>query len=770
MVIDTDTDFNNGVITNTAALSAGASSSTFYSHILPPGTYNIYGFRSADWATNVTHNPFDMDDSDDDIHPIPSFTYNITGSFTGGNYVGTTTGTDPSFYLNIPTGYTIDTSLYRYPSVRINYTGGVGLGGETFTLHFFPTGGGAIISRSVATVAGVGVYDLPALPAGQTIIAVRVDPADGSGISFEIDWISISQNSTYEDSLSSPTTSSAPGTVTVQDLPLGIVQPDKRGGKDFAQVEMGKAWNMNAAQDIGLIYNVLSAVIYPFATLTDPAGVSQIGDFFSAENTPNNGDANYFSVLNNGEIDPSKYVFICFRAWNSIEQPSLYNSVARILWADPREGETVAQYKNGDDIIMNRGAQEYCVDMRTEIEIEPALPPGSPNPWTSIGDAGSKIKYFRIDLNENEESLAAHYTSVFDYIHLRTDHQANAQYAIVVDTSLGNTVNLYYNSTKARSGATAIGTLASGRNTNVYLWNTSAVTAGSYYVIAEIVSGGNTRTTLSEGRVQIDHTFTEDSTAPILNCERPAASSLFNNDIELAGYALDETRLAALEVFIDGTYFTSIKPSRFHLDARNAYPTYAESNNPGFQSIVSTSSIADGDRVVLFKATDTAGNQTTCSRAVRKEAGVVLSPLVYPTPDNSSIALSVETPEPTPTPTPIPTPVPAPRLAIKIAKNKVQFAISSVSTCSSVRLLASEKSNFSGPTTVSIYSGNKSKTLTAKAVPQLKKAKASSMLFFRASCNGETATANVKLDLRKLKSSKKVKAAKDILKFINSKI
>ncbi len=89
-------------------------------------------------------------------------------------------------------------------------------------------------------------------------------------------------------------------------------------------------------------------------------------------------------------------------------------------------------------------------------------------------------------------------------------------------------------------------------NTNVKKWDTSAVPDGTYYVYGIASSSGDTVIRYSEGRVRVDHSLTQDTTAPILNCERPYSDYEFDTSLELAGYALDETRLATLEAFIDG--------------------------------------------------------------------------------------------------------------------------------------------------------------------------------------------------------------------------
>ena len=84
------------------------------------------------------------------------------------------------------------------------------------------------------------------------------------------------------------------------------------------------------------------------------------------------------------------------------------------------------------------------------------------------------------------------------------------------------------------------------RNSDVVLWDTSNLPAQTYYVYATVDSNSF----LAPGPVVVDSGYS-DATAPVLQVDAPLAGHVFQNSLEFAGYAIDNVRLAAVEVFID---------------------------------------------------------------------------------------------------------------------------------------------------------------------------------------------------------------------------
>ncbi len=595
---------------------------------------------------------------------------------------------------------------------------------------------------------------------------LRVDPAlSTSGVQFSLDFIAIRKQG-FVSSLSTPQIYQADGNLTVNSLDLELLQPDEKGGTDYAESELNNAWNMDSVSDLTAIYNVDTAILYPYNSLIDEAGISHTGNFFYFKNITGNGDPHYPLLEWEHGIDTTKYLNICFRAWNGNEA-SNYNSVARIIWHDPQ-----SSFKEGDDIIMFKGAATYCVDMRENIQLEPALPEGSPNPWTSISENGDVVNYLRVDLNENEEEG---YYSVLDWVTVRTDHQTDTTYAIPVKADTSLEVSLYYTTSKSTSGGTLIGTLAAGRSSNVYLWDTTNIPEGRYYIYATVSNNGNSHSYLANGRIEVNHTtYTQDTTAPILNCDRPYDNYTFDNNLEIAGYALDlESRIAALEIYADNSYLATITPSSFSYQAWQNYPNKAETEEAKFFEILDGSKLSYGSHTLTIKAFDTAGNSTTCSFSVVREQGTETDTLTDPTPNGSPV--NVDTSTETPTPANL-------TLSLSVIKKKeLQFTISGGSSCSTLDLYAASDENFSlNLTKIFSTNGSDTITLTAKKVPKFNKKKRKKKkdskdgkIYFKVLCNdnsSEGESSAISYNFVKLKNKKKTAKEKKIIKKLSKKL
>ncbi len=739
-MLDDNTSPTDGVFAATSASTSNTHS--FSRHMLFPGEYNMYGIESGDWHVLNFYRGWDMT-SANDIWTL--YQSGISGAgFSSGRFYGNTSADDPSFYLLMPSGYTVDNSTYRYLTMGIEFSMS---GSDNGAVHVFPQSGG-VQSFFYAASNGYHIYTFDLASVTGPISNIRIDPTDHSGDSFSLDFVAV-RSDAYLGAEQSVSTTNL-GTLSVADLALDFVQPDRRGGVDYAQSVLGNSWNMNAKNDIVRVENVDNAYFYPNNTFTDEAGVTQTGDFYKLTNILGNGDPINYSAFVTGGIDTSKFVNFCFRGWNKNQDP-VYNSVARLIWQDPRSQEA-SSFKNGDDIVMARGAKEYCLDLtdRTYAQTEPPWGESDPNPWTDIGAALGGVTFFRLDMNE--DSTAGYY-SVIDYIHLREDHYANTQFAIALDAPLGQAVSLYYNSSKSTSGGTLITNLSSGRNSNLYLWDTSALAEGVYYIYGSSSANGNTLSRLAGGRIHVSHSRSQDSTAPVLSCERPYDGYEFDSSLELAGFALDETRTALVEVFTsdDGSsydYFTTITPDKFHLGARDAYVNYAESNNPGFQIFPSATSLPYGTLYVKIIATDTAGNQSNCIKSVVRRNGASTAPLTYPAADASPIAADIN--------------VGAGEdfaFSAKIAsKNVARYTVTGCSGQADIYAQISKKLLTSKPTKL----GSTSSTADSANLPKLK-AGQKKIIYLKATC-GETTSSVKQLKVSNIKNKKAKGTLSQILK------
>lgn len=753
MILDTDTNPANGYSDKQTVQRVGSGGSVaFDSHDLMPGTYRVYGMQNNDWATMTHLNPWDFSDSDE----ITSTLIDISGTtISGGLLSGTVSGVHPQFNLNLRNA-TIDASVFRYLSIRANYSG-AGIG-EVF--FYTPASGSTPVgSEQFTFVSGWNNYtiDLGGVAgwAGQ-ISRLRISPIayGGVGTSFQYDFVAL-RTSGYVATLPAPAYVQAPSTLEVNNLLWAFKQPDHRGGREFSQHVVANTWNMNEIDDIRVVTHVASAEILPHNQLIDPAGVAHTGDFFRAYTITGNGDPQYPVLYFDTErcIDTTRYVNMCFRGWNTTESNG-FNSVARFIWHNALADRLT--YFDGDDIIMNRSNAEYCLDLRNirHTETEPPQPGGSPNQWTAISQNGSCADFVRVDMSESTE--AGHY-SVLDYMHIRTDHEANSAFAIVVDAPLNRAVSLFYNSNASTSGGTPIGTLPVDRNTNVFLWDTSALPDGSYYIYGSMSRAGNDLRYLAGGRVVVNHSLADDAVAPILNCDRPSESQLFDTELELAGYVLDDVRLATVELFIDGDYVKTVTPSLFSLAARDLYPHYAEANRPGFHEVIDIRGLGLGAHTVRLVAMDTAGNVSSCERTIAKSTGATYTPISYPAPDASPISYPLDG-------------LPVPEINVRIQqKVNLAFTLKDVGVCGSARVVGATKLDFSDAVTLlDIAPSAMDVTATARKLPGPAYGVKGTMRF-RLYCDDEDRGFKP-INIRKLKGPKKSKSAAALLKAVGKKI
>lgn len=765
LAIDTNTDPSDGVVDSAeialtgdgagTATLRGDGTGTFNMNKLLPGDYHVYGVQSPDWATVKLLDAWDMSESSD---IDTSLTSGVSGgTFAGGQYSGSFSNADPSIYLRVPRGTSIDATVYRYLTVRLTLSGLSS--SNSLQVLFFNTSGALLGTSPLATVNnGTQTVEIDLAGAagwsGSTIGYFRIDPVSNALVSFSIDFVSLSSNG-YVGALSAPTFVEASTTLHVGNPSLTFIQPDEEGGIDFAQSVIGDPWNMNSKDDIDNFTNVESASIFPHGSLTDPDGNAIEGDFLRAYNVSGDGDPQYVPHYFDKThlIDTSRFVNLCFAGWNKTETNN-FNSVIRAIWHNSTSDGS-SGYSDGDDLIGWSRYGKYCLDLRStaDTRVEPPLAEGAPNPWTSLS-AG--VDLLRIDMNESTDS---NYHSIIDYIHLRADHEANSQYAIVVDAALSQAVDLYRNSTASTTGGTAIGTLAAGRNSNIYLWDTSGLSNGTYYVYGSVTKNGATVKRLAGGRLVVDHARSQDTTDPILVCERPGNGYTFDNSLELAGYALDDTRLATVELFVDNTWIQRITPQKFHLAARDAYTTLAESNNPGFQEFVDGTSFGYGAHTVRMVATDTAGNDTSCEHTVTRVISGDTAPYTYPTPSGEELAFDVGFV------------APDPKFTFKIKGNKLTVKATSLGSCGTLRFNVAESKDAASYTTFYTAipsSTTHSQTFTIRRYAKKNNAE-SPFAYLNVGCSSGAADVSPtrKVDLTKTSKSTK-KAKKGVSAWITS--
>jgi hypothetical protein len=763
LVIDEDTNPGNGY--QVASTPSTGNTHSIAGFRVAPGSYQMLGLESGDFAT-LNFGGLGPWNFSQPTHVLPGLIYNLgSSSFSSSGFSVTSTGGDSSFYVNL-FGKTIDPQVFRHLSLGITYDGATNFGNSGGGEIYFFLSNDTFIYVPLTPAAGARVFqsDLSSLIApGLQIRGIRIDPVNLAGRTLTVNFLSLNSASVVSN-LSTIYSATSLGSLTGEDLQLAVSQPDRMGGAEFYQTQRGQAQNMSSTGDFVRLANLSKAEYFFNATTVSPAGDALVGDFFRSENLPPGmtgaGDPIPYSTYNplQGEIDTNRWKHVCFAGFNDNEDER-FNSVARVIWT------TMTGGFSGDDIIIARGYRTYCLDMQ-ELVYAQIEPPVNANPWLN-----KSLNALRVDWNENEFKNG--YYTVIDFVHLREDHKANGQFAVVVDAPLNKNVELFFNTTKSTSGGTLITTLASGRQSNTYLWNTSGVPEGAYFIYARVVSavdGAVSLTRLAEGRLLVARDFS-DSTPPVLECERPrpadAPPYVTGSQVELAGYALDETRLASLEVATSSdnatfTYLTRINPTKFHLAARERLKSYAEANNPGFQQLQDISTLPDGPVYIRYTATDTAGNQTYCTHTITKQTGAPTPALLeYPAANGTGVVAQPRDGTTNPAPA-------RPSLSVRrSSRDGIRFTLTSCVGGGTLQAAESTARLRSRPTTV----GSITASATAARLPALTPAvkRKRPKIHFQATCsNGTSSTKS--LDASSLSSKRTVRSVTQLVATIRASL
>ncbi len=618
--LDQDTNLSNGFnAAEFVATTVGTNSVDFSTTRTAIGEHKVYGYSSLDYAALLT-TPWDFDSTTDIISSS-----GMTSSVISGGDFAFTAGIDSQFFLNVSEDFPIDTSVFGKLIVDMTVTNGNNGVAEVF---WFDQDGGLVGVKTSPTAMTNGSYriefDLNSDPSWNDgdVYNLRIDPINhlGNNAQISIEYVALIPNAnTFTDLTAEPTVpmvASAPGNLNVVAGTGDIVQPDQRGGRDCPTHDFGNPWVMDSEQDVQFAASVNSPQIYPYNDITDALGFTKTGDYFTATSYPagqtSAGDPKLFPILFSKEIDADRCIHACYSMVMNQAFSAYYHSVGRITY------QTEAGVnQNGDDVVNPFGWEyaDVCLQLN-QMKQEPDLTPGQVHPWA--GD----INFFSLDPHE-EEFATQFYV---DYIELREHHKSNTKYSLSVNTPLSQEVR-FYSSTAAPSNryalnasATLIGTLASGRNSNVFNWDTSAVAPGTYYISVQILHNASiSRIRHAKLPIVVDTSSTQDATAPTLMIDSPSASAGYNTYVNVAGAAFDDTRISTVEFLIDGVWKSQTSPSLHHKAARDTYPTLAP-NSPGFIENISLSGVSTGSHTLTINAYDTAGNVSTQTISFTKGA------------------------------------------------------------------------------------------------------------------------------------------------------
>jgi hypothetical protein len=255
---------------------------------------------------------------------------------------------------------------------------------------------------------------------------------------------------------------------------IELTAPSPTSGEDYATAVLGNAWDMNSGADIQLTGS------------DNLVGLSFSGGLLHAANANDDPNVTLLYYTNNSvPIDTSRYRYLTYRFQVDGPYDLGLGSVARLFWtAQPTmSGYTAAATL---PIIVWPGMNSYTLDLAALS----AAPDGGleplnlPEAWT----AGNK-RHLRFDPHEFVQGRSFH----IEDIKLTAKPVASGSFAI---TFLGAdadgdaaTVSLYYDGdTNPANGRTLI-TSGLPQAAGQYVWNTSAVPGGEYYIYAESSDG-----------------------------------------------------------------------------------------------------------------------------------------------------------------------------------------------------------------------------------------------------------------------------------------
>ena len=331
-------------------------------------------------------------------------------------------------------------------------------------------------------------------------------------------------------------------TFTINAPPLlQITDPDETGGADFATDVLKNPWDMSDSGDINedpccirdhLINESFTGV---FNATSDGvtvamAGSVPVGDpevyLLSNPRTSNTTDI----------IDTTKYHRLTFdlqlgRPFNLAE-----GWIARVFWgsdsSDTAPGGTPYNLTTSKDIIVWPGKNTYTIDLSTLTTTNGGLETKNATPWTQ-----NPVRHFRIDPHE----IAAQVPFHIDNVKLAADDEtANNSFTIRwtgsdADPGDSPTVTLYYQPAGGSPTMIASGiSMAAGQ----YVWNTTNVPNGTYYILAQANDGVNTIVNrYSTGPVKVN-AFVPVSN-PQIGVDTPTANQTVTSSFEIGGWLLD---------------------------------------------------------------------------------------------------------------------------------------------------------------------------------------------------------------------------------------
>jgi len=326
----------------------------------------------------------------------------------------------------------------------------------------------------------------------------------------------------------------SPGYFRVNAVPvLRITKPSEEGSdRDFISVSFDDPWDMGNAEDVEHTERVENGE-FTFIDYEDLAGSRYFSrPVFYGESTgatpPAVGDPNVFFLhfLYRGgscPIDTNRYHNLVFKLGLAGSQSVSEGSVARVMWR--RNDETVENVS--EDIVIRHldgrwVMNKIVLDLKT-ITLEEGSGSPSHSGWTGYVDS------FRIDPHEFSTSTAF----FFDEVRITSDWTVDDTFEIeweLTDSDGAAYVSLYYDTDDAGFDGTLIASnLLFSPGVGSYLWDTSSVPEGTYWIYAVVDDGLNQNRCYAGGPVIVDHALIPEislsDTRVYLGAERNGAAT-----------------------------------------------------------------------------------------------------------------------------------------------------------------------------------------------------------------------------------------------------
>lgn len=500
----------------------------------------------------------------------------------------------------------IQTSLYRKLAFRLKATGAA----SQAAVHWYSGGIGSPIAPGTALTPtavtnGERIYQIdlvanhasgPSWASQANMVGLRLDPINEvSQAAIELDWVrltagdgpammNVSANNcgapvnvevhngdnlwtsvatslsfnygilppgTYQLRVTCNTGQSAPVQFTINEPPrVTVLQPDERGGADYATVVRGNAWDMDQLSDVAAAANLDQGTIV--------ASSSGVGSMLRGRNvlSPNpglTGDPNLFLLMTEGASRPiasTRYRYLTFSTQLHHAFDLGVGSVARVGWASASNWDAFTASGTAP-ILLWPGRNTYTIDLGA-LAIGSGLEPCGPGApclrWTQASP-----RFLRFDPHEFGDRQV-----VFDLdnVTLAAPDEViqGGTFPIqwqVSGAAPGSTANIYLDLDAALGGHALIGSVPASAGAFNFQAN---VPPGEYYVLVEVVEPvGSTpptndvRRAYSTGVLRV----VSATNSPVVNIVTPTAGSTAYAPFAVGGCAYNSaTGAAADEVIV----------------------------------------------------------------------------------------------------------------------------------------------------------------------------------------------------------------------------